>query len=288
MFKFTTTTIINDSNGFRVLTDANSKKTLQINHGINIKELEKTDYVAFMKESSDAVNAVCVLDLTSLDIAAGDIYRLALYVKLSGSQNSYYSNDLAFKGKPLYVEAMATSSSATDLANAIVANAKKYQQMVYENQLVTISASSGVITITATDEYQRFATAKIEQWVPDATGAVSGEWNDQGITPDSTSVEGAEGFGTYVHLIKDYRVPTGANTRWNKIIADETPIVGAKYTQFTVYLTKDRGVMGQSAVGMQATSRTCHVFWVKSDLSDTFKTALTACVSSLTDLTPSA
>ena len=156
MFKFTTTTIINDSNGFRALKDESDNITaLQINHGILIKKSEKANYVAYMTQPSDAVNAVCVLDLTSLTIAAGDIYRLALYVKLSGSQNSYYSNDLAFKGKPLYVEAKAASSSATDLANAIVANAKKYQQMVYENQLVTITADSGEITITATDEYQR-------------------------------------------------------------------------------------------------------------------------------------
>jgi 2-hydroxy-3-keto-5-methylthiopentenyl-1-phosphate phosphatase len=75
-------------------------------------------------------------------------------------------------------------------------------------------------------------------------------------------------------MIKDYRLPTAANTRWTKIIQDETPVVGAKYNQYTIVQCVNRGIMGGDAVGEVAKSKTTHVFFVKQDLATAFEAEL--------------
>lgn len=75
-------------------------------------------------------------------------------------------------------------------------------------------------------------------------------------------------------MIKDYRLPTASNTRWNKIVQDETPVVGAKYNQYTIVQCVNRGIMGGDAVGEVVKSKTTHVFFVKQDLASAFETEL--------------
>ena len=68
--------------------------------------------------------------------------RIALYIRLSGSQNSYYANDMVYKGKPFYIEfPIKEGDVVATLAKRIVAIAKKYQNMVYENHLIDIEAT---------------------------------------------------------------------------------------------------------------------------------------------------
>ena len=94
----------------------------------------------------------------------------------------------------------------------------------------------------------------------------------QAIAPKATVVEaGKEGFGTYTQILKDLRVPTAANTRWNRIAQDESPIPGAEYNQYTVVYCTDRGIMGGDAVGMPVKSQTTHVFYVKKELVTEFE-----------------
>lgn len=282
MFQFTSTDIINDSERFQlvgkdssgntttVAGDMASGKELQIRKGMKITAADVTagNITAFKKVASAAVNEVGKVTVPATP-AIGDIYRLKLYVGLSGSENSYYANDFVFKGKPFYVEAKATAASQANVATAMAANAKKYMLMVYENEAVSITASTNDIVITATDEYQRFKEITLQKW-----NETNQAWDD--VATGTITTAGKEGFGTYIHLMKDYRLPTAANTRWNRIVLDESPIVGATYNQYIVYLCKERGIMGGDALGQLATSKTAHVFWVKSDVVSAFETALTA------------
>ena len=287
MFQFTSTDIINDSERFQlvgkkdngdgtysgttVVADMEAgTEELQIRKGMKITAADVTagNITAFKKVASAAVNEVAEVTVPATP-AIGDIYRLKLYVGLSGSENSYYANDFVFKGKPFYVEAKATAATQANVATAIAANAKKYMLMVYENEAVQITANSTKVVITATDEYQRFKEVILQKW-----NETDQAWDD--VATGTVTTAGKEGFGTYIHLMKDYRLPTAANTRWNRIVLDETPIVGATYNQYIVYLCKERGIMGGDALGQLATSKTAHVFWVKSDVVTAFETALTA------------
>ena len=160
--------------------------------------------------------------------------------------------------------------------------------MVYENALLNITNSGATVTIDATDEYQVFSKAELQGWDQSLglwqEGSPVGAFatldtidadNDNYTGTIITLVkQGKEGFGTYRNMIKDYRLPTAANTRWNKIIQDETPVVGAKYNQYTIEYCVNRGLMGGAAVGQQVKSKTTHVFFVNQAIASDFETEL--------------
>lgn len=307
MFNFTTTTLINSADSFKVLQAAtadgaisevtptaqgaysassnNAISELQIRRGnLHIKAADAACYKAYKKAGHEGELAKSTLTITDSGVSTADtIYRLYVYIKLEGSQNSYYSNSTGFRGKPFAIEAITSSTvnTAAKLAAALTENAKKYMIMVYENATVKVTnaSNSAAIVLEATDEFQRFSEVRLEKWVPSTTDAVDGKWEEAGYTLADSSpnyVRGQEGFGTYTHLMKDYRLPTAANTRWNGIVPDEAPVPGVIYDQFTVYMTKDRGIMGGHAVGQLATSTTCHVYFVQHNLATQFDNALKA------------
>ncbi len=237
---------------------------------------------------------------TAADDTTAGQYRLKIYIQLQGSENPYYANDLVFKGKPFFVEFMvkAGQTAATIAAN-IKKNADKYIAVVYEDKLLDLEVEGNNLVINATDEHQRFTVVSIEKFqagvyamegafVPVAelssitdidpktgkAGTARTIDDAAGTTGTITVEQGIEGFGTYHHLMKDYRLPTAANTRWIKIHADETPILGKIYNQYTITYCSDRGNMGTSVIGQPAKSVTTHVFWVANDIADTFEAGL--------------
>lgn len=95
--------------------------------------------------------------------------------------------------------------------------------------------------------------------------------------------KGKEGFGTYRHLIKDFRLPTMENRRWGAIIQDEVPIVGATYDQYTIYYCSKVGVQGLAHVGDMVEAMTTHVFYVNTALKDDWEAAI-ANIGTLTEV----
>lgn len=291
MFQFTTTTIVNSLQDYNfpandLITEIKEGNTVK---GIHIKRdfnfLADNVEAIYKRAASDPVMAQATIDLTEVDAPSADTtFRIAIYIRLSGCQNSYYANDFVFKGKPFYIEFLwKNGETATNVAKKVVKIAKKYQQMVYEYQLLAITEDSGVLTIEGTDEYQTLTKIDLEKFDEN-----KGAWQEGGHVGAFESIASIEegndivtlvqqakqGFGTYRNMIKDYRLPTAANTRWNKIVQDETPIVGAKYNQYTVVYCVNRGIMGGDAVGEVVKSKTTHVFFVKQDLATAFETQL--------------
>lgn len=291
MFQFTTTTIVNSLQDYNfpandLITEIKEGNTVK---GIHIKRdfnfLADNVEAIYKRAASDPVMAQATIDLTEVDAPSADTtFRIAIYIRLSGCQNSYYANDFVFKGKPFYIEFLwKNGETAANVAKKVVKIAKKYQQMVYEYQLLAITEDSGVLTIEGTDEYQTLTKIDLEKFDEN-----KGAWQEGGHVGAFESIASIEegndivtlvqqaeqGFGTYRNMIKDYRLPTAANTRWNKIVQDETPIVGAKYNQYTIVYCVNRGIMGGDAVGEVVKSKTTHVFFVKQDLATAFETQL--------------
>lgn len=212
-------------------------------------------------------------------------YRVALYIRLSGSQNSYYSNDFVFKGKPLMYEFAVKDASATaaDIAKEAARVIEKIQT-IYGDHWIKASANDNNLVIEGMDEYQLFTKAEIQKFDPTLnTALVGGEFvtiatalptDDPDYDGVNTIVKSKEGFGTYWMILKDLRLPTLEARRFAALNEEELPVAGAKYNQYTIYYCKERGIMGGDAVGEVTKSMTTHVFYVKKDLAADFEAAL--------------
>lgn len=211
--------------------------------------------------------------------------RLSFYIALEGSEESLYANDGYQKGKPFSIGFDVTSASeAADIANLLKKNAEKFGVVVYGRQVFEFTVTGTTLTIKGTHEYQRFKNAFVA--VDDVIDEiVVDEYTELNGTSDNSTSDrkvftlvkrGANGFGTYNHLIKDLRLPTCANTRWNALHADERPVIGAKYNQYIItYCAPSMANPGLSMVGQHGNSVTTHVFWVNTAIADDFEGALT-------------
>jgi len=305
MLNYTTTTIVNSGNSiyankderlFRVKFGPELYNDGTIHHACLVK---KTDYVA-------PVKATATVELPTAD----GIYRIAMYIRLRNNNNPYFSNDWTFKGKPLYIEFASSDTAAT-----IVTRAKKYMLAQYGYNLVDFSATAGTpasgdnpavpgkLVITAHDQWEMFMDQDNGKGViieTLKTVDMAGNIIAAGATANSPTHEefvveaanngdkvtidnGNEGFGDFAHIVKDLRLPTAANRRWQGIAEgdvfgdepnDDKPLPTGHYTQYTIQYDSERGVLQQTALGGVATSRTVHVFYVEASAITAFEKAL--------------
>ena len=289
MLNYTTTTIVND--GANVFADA-AKKLFRVKFGPELFN-DGTIHKACLVKKQAYVAPVKAKATVTLPSASG-IYRIAMYIRLRNNNNPYFSNDWVFKGKPLYVE-----FNGGDTAAQIVSRAKKYMLAQYGYNLVDFSTDEEKLVITAHDQWEMFMDqdnnngVRVEKLVTvDTSGKVvtgaSSLPTHEAFVPDTTAVvtvdNGTEAFGDFVHIVKDLRLPTAANRRWQGIAEgdvmgdepnDDKPLPTGKYTQYTIQYTSERGVQQQSALGGLGVSRTVHVFYVESAAVSAFETALT-------------
>lgn len=294
MYQFTKTTVINTNTDYT--TGLSPLFEAKVASGKVPAYLEIKRHAKFLKPNIVSISkavysepkiAKATLDLAQLGATEGT-FRIAMYIKLSlTSANSYYANDLVFKGKPLYIEFVWKSGEAAATVAAKVAKiVKKYFIAVYEKSLVKVSADGTKVVIDGTDEYQRFTKVDIEKYTEGTEGRPgafvvlkSAMPTSQSTDPDYdenfTIEQGKDGFGTYQYVLKNLRLPTAPNTSWTAINKDEAPILGAKYNEYVIRQCVDRGVMGGDAVGEITKSLTTHVFFVNQTVSGAFETALT-------------
>ena len=298
MFQFTTTNVINSNVDYatnlplwstQVEGEDDTKGGTYSVSSLNIKRhlnFKKPNVVSITKaEHTDPKNGKVTLDLSSLNASAeGGTFRIAMYIRLTmRSQNSYYSNDLVFKGKPLYIEFVWKKGQTADkVAEQVVKNVKKYFITVYEKPIVKVTSQGNNVIIECTDEYQRFTKVDIEKYVASDTPYQGGyevvvsakEETDSDYDSKNKIEQGVEGFGTYSWILHNLRLPTGNRLMLGASNQDEAPILGAKYDQYIVRYCVNRGIMGGDAVGEVTKSLTTHVFFVNTNISAEFETAL--------------
>lgn len=293
MFHFTTTNVINSDKDlttgkplWSVGNDKFGNKTLHVKrvhnfHAENIKSIYKA-------VANDAENAKITFNFGDLIVDEGVQCRISLYIGLTQQDNdSRYANDMIYKGKPFTVE-FIWKGEAENIVEKLVKTINKYELLVYGDKILRVSYQGAYLTIEGIDEFQRFRKANIEVFDPEAHHGV-GEYEVIKSIEDLNEVDsaakltgavegifvGKEGFGTYSWILRNLRLPTEMRVRAFGINQDETPIVGAKYNQFTIHYCTDRGVLGTNSIGDVVTSLTTHVFYVHEDLSDDFELALT-------------
>jgi hypothetical protein len=272
MFNWNQTTILNsakDLNGkdkVTVVTDTKNAK----NKGLRIAKYHTfwADKVVSMhtNPSVEPKKGSVTITLSDSSTEAGEIYRIKLYARLSGSNNSYYANDFVFKGKPFVFEFEGGVSGA-DLA-------KKFKSILaaYDDPFLTITNDGNAITFTG-DNYTLFTEAKVEHFVEEPRNVMGGIWENAGVSePTITKCE--NGFGTYEQITKDLRLPTMEARAFGALNSEEMPIPGATYSQVTIIYCADRGVQGLQAIGEPVKSQTVHSFYVNDAIMSDFTAKL--------------
>ena len=236
----------------------------------------------YKRKAEDAVAGSVTINVSKFS-ETGKNYRIILYGRLSGSQNSYYANDFVFKGKPFVFEVPAITdikapSQYSDAGSKVAYLINKVLHL-YGDKFLKVEGSGNNVTFTG-DNYVLFTVADGQVYsnatanTPDTTASYTGMWTSVMADGDVTVVKCNNGFGTYEQIIKDLRLPTMEARRWEAVNKEELPIPGEKYDQFIIEYGVERGVMGGSAVGQLVKSKTTHVFFVKQDISAEFEAAL--------------
>lgn len=272
MFQYTNTIVLNS------LTDeASGLEKVQASEGLlkvlRVNDFKKNNIVAVYKqEAEQAVNGS--VTFATLPNEEG-LYRINLYVRLSGSQNSYYSNDMVFKGRPFVYEFKGNTT-----AENLVAIIKNINQL-YGDKFLKVEVSGSGVKFTG-DNYALFTIAKIEKFVQDNSvfPSINGGTWEEVSKGDLTKC--VNGFGTYDQILKDLRLPTMEARRWEAVNKEELPIPGTLYNQYTIDYCVDRGILGTDAVGDVVKSLTHHVFFVPQALASAFEGKLTT--AGITDL----
>lgn len=310
MFQFTTTTLVNSlkdySTGLPLIKLVGD--TVYVKHQGLYKLDDDHKICAYKTEGHDAwLDAIKMSELPSITAGATDangddqLYRLALYVRSIGNADPLFANDFVFKGRPFYVE-FTVPTGATAKAE-IAKNLNKYLNVTVDkpvlvpaktvddtDHITTITAKpaadmSDVAYLVAANEYMRITKVVVEKFVP-ATETAPEKYVVLGDVTATAVITGAEGFGTYDHLEKDFRLPTAANLRWKRPMADEMPAAGAIYDEYILHYIVNRGqVAGLGGVGEQITSETTHVFWVQHSLATDFEKELTDLGVEFVDMT---
>ena len=287
MFNYSVTSVINENKDYTtglplfegLVGEAQADGTvledrLKIRRGLEFKK--SNVQAVYHRGYRAAVNPEYKVALDTVAATPG-IYRISLYVTLSGSQDERYANTRVLKGKPIFVEFEVTAkeNTAALVADKVVAITKKYLQMVYEDKIINIvkDSTTGIIIKGISGE-QRFSKVALEKWENNDWTTLDESINGVAGTKITVTAIGDNGFGTYRNIIKDLRLPTAANTRWTHIAQDETPVLGGMYDQYTIVYCVHRGVLGSDAVGNDVTSTTEHVFYVKSDVKVDWEAAL--------------
>lgn len=278
------------------------------------KKVPSEEHLA--KVSFDMNDLGNVGKLDENDTIAGN-YRIALYIRLSmNSQDSFYSNDFVYKGKPFYVEFNVKNASETPatIAARIKKIADKYLLFTTQEKILNVTVDGTKIVFEGVNGYQMITKAVLQKYNPNAKTidccSTEGDFVDivtgvpvvwttsisngvASITAGNMTIEdgvkrnltdkvetriepGVEAFLDYNWIIHNLRLPTCANTYFWSPTKDEMPVVGGIYTQYIITICKDRDGIAGEAVGQRATSVTNHVLYVLKGQESDLETALTA------------
>ena len=326
MFNFTTQTIFNSvikttpeaikartaPKGYNVIVSANPKKPeLRIGNtrftpanviDVQVKKHTPEHLAKVTFNMADALTKIQALvgkDTNGNQLPIDGTYRIILYVGLSmNCQDSFYSNDFVYKGKPLFIEfPIKTGDTGEIIAKKMVKIAEKYMLFTTDTKILNVYAEGGSIVFEGVNGYQLLKKAILQRFDPEAnpidccinqgafvdvikgvpvsytqdldTGEVTltdKVFESDGLrdlADDEIAIEpGLEAFGDYNWLVHNLRLPTLANTYFWTVNKSEMPVVGGQYTQFIIRMCVDRDGIAGGVLGQRATTVTTHVLYV--------------------------
>lgn len=228
MFNFTTQTVYNyisDEGANRNLWVADDPKKPAVRLGNT--RFDKEDVLDIQVKMPTVENLTSVtFDMSKVVIAQdSDVNeltaRVVLYVGLSmNSQDSFYANDLVYKGKPLFVEfPVKKGDDAAAIATKAAAIAKKYFLFTAQEKILNVVAEEGNLTFEGVNGYQQIKKAVLQVFDPEAKSidccANQGDYIDK--------VTGVPVIYTTDETGKIEGLDSTDSSDWEKLGADGTP-----------------------------------------------------------------
>ena len=199
-------------------------------------------------------------------LGTADVARLTIYLSTPGTEFvEFGSPNWQEFGKPYIVETKATT--AADLAAAIKLALNE------DNAHFSVKVNDTKVELEAAETWMDFAEVNYDL----VTFADCSDCSKETVENKSANVTVTHGkpeFGTAKWIVENLRFPSHPNLRYAPLYADEAPIAGTTYTEYSFEYKVERSVPGGlSAVGQVADSIVRIVFYVAPGAQSAFEEA---------------
>ena len=207
--------------------------------------------------------------------AEGNLLRITMFI--STPKDAFAEFAMPFWqefGRPFVIETAAKSADAVvDAIKLSLNTGGKYFKVDKKHTAASnggTTPAKDTITIKLNDSFLDFSEFNVDVITPQTDGA------DEKIVKSAkvTITHSVDEFATATWIRENLRFPSGPNMRYTPLYADEAPIEGVTYTQYSLqYKVNKAAPGGLSGVNQLVSSITTHVFYVHPNAVSKFETA---------------
>lgn len=277
MFNYTTEVIINDPAIIVAGTAENGlgEGVVAIKRGGNYK-IDNIEGKIFKTAGHAGTKAKAVITPAALGTA--DVARLTIYLSTPGTEFvEFGSPNWQEFGKPYIIETKAADAAGLAAAIKLALNE--------DNAHFSVKVDESTVVLEVAETWMDFAEVNYDL----VTFADCSGCPKETVESKSANVvitKGKTEFATAKWIVENLRFPSRPNLRYTPLYADEAPVAGTIYTEYSFEYKVKRSVPGGlSAVGQVVDSVTRIVFYVAPAAQTAFETAFGA---SLLDTTTNA
>ena len=268
MFNYTNEIIINDPATIIAGTNLNGlgEGVVAIKRGGNYV-INNIEGKIFKTAGHTGTKAKAVI--TPAALGSADVARLTIYLSTPGTEFAEFSSPSWQEfGKPFIVE--TTAGDAEGLAAAIKLALNE------DNAHFSVKVNETKVELEVAETWLDFA----EVYYDLVTFADCSDCSKETVESKAANVEITKGkaeFGTAKWIVENLRFPSRPNLRYTPLYADEAPVAGTVYTEYSFeYRVKRSAPGGLSAVGQVVDSIVRIVFYVAPAAQSAFETAFGA------------
>ena len=277
MFNYTTEVIINDPAIIVAGTAENGlgEGVVAIKRGGNYK-IDNIEGKIFKTAGHAGTKAKAVITPAALGTA--DVARLTIYLSTPGTEFvEFGSPNWQEFGKPYIIETKAADAAGLAAAIKLALNE--------DNAHFSVKVDESTVVLEVAETWMDFAEINYDL----VTFADCSDCPKETIESKAANVvitKGKTEFATAKWIVENLRFPSRPNLRYTPLYADEAPVAGTIYTEYSFEYKVKRSVPGGlSAVGQVVDSVTRIVFYVAPAAQTAFEAAFGA---SLLDTTTDA
>ena len=268
MFNYTTEVIINDPAIIVAGTAENGlgEGVVAIKRGGNYKK-DNIEGKIFKTVGHAGTKAKAVITPAALGTA--DVARLTIYLSTPGTEFvEFGSPNWQEFGKPYIIETKAADAAGLAAAIKLALNE--------DNAHFSVKVDESTVVLEVAETWMDFAEVNYDL----VTYADCSDCPKETIESKAANVvitKGKTEFATAKWIVENLRFPSRPNLRYTPLYADEAPVAGTIYTEYSFEYKVKRSVPGGlSAVGQVVDSVTRIVFYVAPAAQTAFEAAFGA------------